>query len=260
MPINLEDLKQQISYRWKVQSYNKDQTKGSCVAYIDARDAMDILDKVVGANRWQDKYEFIGDKLIAGVGIFDDEKQEWVWKYDTGTESATEKEKGIFSDAFKRACVKWGIGRFLYDLEIKWVKVSNKKPVDDNGNIIWDLTKHFNSQVTSPTAPQQTKPTNTTSSSPAPTKYAEQKIVTFKLQDKTLGTAVCNECNSHMVYFEGIAKTTGKPWSKLMCEGDKSHIAWYPKVEKATNWNELNKLPTVIADIDPADVEAVMPF
>jgi len=154
--MKLEDLKQQITYRWKVQSYNALKTKGSCVAYIDARDVMDILDKVVGTDNWQDKYEFIGDKLIAGIGIYNEALKEWIWKYDTGTESATEKEKGIFSDAFKRAAVKWGVGRFLYDLEIKWIDIVDKKPVDKQGNIIWDLTKHFNTTQTSPTTVKPT--------------------------------------------------------------------------------------------------------
>ena len=41
-------------------------------------------------------------------------KQQWISKEDTGTESNTEKEKGLASDSFKRACFNWGIGRELY--------------------------------------------------------------------------------------------------------------------------------------------------
>ena len=71
--MNLEDLKQKIPYKWKIQSFNNKEkrlaTKASCVAYVDARDVMDLLDKVCGPANWQDKYEFVGDKLIAGIGI-----------------------------------------------------------------------------------------------------------------------------------------------------------------------------------------------
>jgi hypothetical protein len=77
---------------------------------------------------------------------------EWVWKTDTGSESNIEKEKGHSSDAFKRACVHWGIGRFLYDMDIKYVTANEKKTnsnyphvIDKQGNRVWDLTKHINS-------------------------------------------------------------------------------------------------------------------
>jgi hypothetical protein len=36
-------------------------------------------------------------------------------------DSDVEAEKGAISDAFKRAAVKWGIGRYLYDLDSPWV-------------------------------------------------------------------------------------------------------------------------------------------
>lgn len=136
-----EKLSFKIPYKWKVQSYNRDKTKGSCVAYIDARSVMDLLDRAVGIDGWQDDYKWVGDKLCGGIGILIN--GEWIWKWDTGSESNMEAEKGQFSDAFKRAGVKWGIGRFLYDLDIKWIDIKNKRPVDKQGNTIWDLTKHF---------------------------------------------------------------------------------------------------------------------
>ena len=57
-----------------------------------------------------------------------------------------EGEKGEFSDAFKRAAVKWGVGRFLYDLGVKYldVKVNGDfKEYYYNGekvNQIWEDT------------------------------------------------------------------------------------------------------------------------
>lgn len=144
--MNLSDLKKKIPYQWKIQSVSKDGKKGSFVAYIDARDVMNLLDEAVGPGNWQDKYEKVGDHLIAGIGIsLHEQKLDWVWKYDTGTESDYEKEKGLFSDAFKRAAVKWGIGRFLYDLEIQWLPINDKKkPIDEYGNEIKDVTSFLN--------------------------------------------------------------------------------------------------------------------
>lgn len=145
-PADLKKLTTLIPYKWKIQSFNNSDknlaTKATCVAYIDARDVMDKLDEVCGPQNWQDKYVFEGEKLIAGIGIKVN-VNEWVWKYDTGTESDYEGEKGIFSDAFKRAGVKWGIGRFLYDLRMRVVNVKNKKPVDEKGAVIFDLTEYI---------------------------------------------------------------------------------------------------------------------
>lgn len=150
--MNLKDLQKVIPAQWRVQSYSKNKASGQCVAYIDARDVMKLLDEVVGAENWQDDYKIVGDMLIAGIGIKKD--NEWVWKWDTGSESNMEAEKGHMSDAFKRAAVKWGVGRFLYDYTIQYVPANEVKtssnfpyPVDDNNKRIYDLTTYINNKL-----------------------------------------------------------------------------------------------------------------
>ena len=155
--INFEDLKKPMVYQWRVQSFSKNKPVAQCVAYIDARDVMNRLDDIVGAGNWQDDYRVINNQLFAGIGILIN--NQWVWKWDTGTESQTEKEKGLVSDSFKRAAVKWGIGRFLYDLDIKFVKTNAKKGdtdspdgsvkkfpsvIDDNGKVVFNISNHVN--------------------------------------------------------------------------------------------------------------------
>lgn len=80
--------------------------------YKDARCDQNILDETVGPTNWQRHHS--RDNANCIVSIWDDEKQQWIEKEDTGTESFTEKEKGLASDSFKRACFNWGIGRELY--------------------------------------------------------------------------------------------------------------------------------------------------
>ena len=80
--------------------------------YKDARCDMNILDETVGPDNWQ--REHTRDNANCIVSIWDESKKQWIKKEDTGTESNTEKEKGLASDSFKRACVNWGIGRELY--------------------------------------------------------------------------------------------------------------------------------------------------
>ena len=80
--------------------------------YKDARVDMDILDETVGAKNWQRTHT--RDNANCIIEIWDEDKKQWICKEDTGTESFTEKEKGLASDSFKRAGFNWGIGRELY--------------------------------------------------------------------------------------------------------------------------------------------------
>lgn len=81
--------------------------------YKNARVDMNILDETVGPDKWYRDHKELKGNLFCGVGI-EVEPGKVVWKWDCGTESNTEKEKGEASDSFKRACVNWGIGRELY--------------------------------------------------------------------------------------------------------------------------------------------------
>ena len=67
MEINLKELKKEIPFKWRVQSAN--QYGATCVAYIDSRQAQDLLDDVCGAENWQVKYEEHKGNLFACVGI-----------------------------------------------------------------------------------------------------------------------------------------------------------------------------------------------
>lgn len=138
-----KELLKPCDYKYRVQSIQFG--KASIVAYLDARQLQDRLDEVVGADKWQVKYEEKKGNLFAGIGI--KVNDEWVWKFDCGTESNVEKEKGEASDSFKRAGVMWGVGRFLYSLPL--LKLDTKKytpqgstkekeyPCDDKGSILW---------------------------------------------------------------------------------------------------------------------------
>lgn len=86
--------------------------------YKTARVDMSILDETFGSMNWQSDYKVVKDNLYCGIGVYDKEKKEWVWKWDCGIESREDgdgnEKKGEASDAFKRAGFKWGIGVELY--------------------------------------------------------------------------------------------------------------------------------------------------
>lgn len=103
----------------------------SLLLYKDARVDQDILDETVGPMNWQKHYS--RDNANCIISIWDDTKKQWIDKEDTGTESFTEKEKGLASDSQKRSGFAWGIGRELYTSPFIWVgadKVNLTKKTD----------------------------------------------------------------------------------------------------------------------------------
>lgn len=95
----------------------------SLLLYKDARVDQNILDETVGCMNWQRSHS--RDNANCIVSIWCTEKMQWISKEDTGTESYTEKEKGLASDSFKRACFNWGIGRELYSAPFIWISADN---------------------------------------------------------------------------------------------------------------------------------------
>ena len=104
----------------------------SILLYKDARCDQNILDETVGALNWERVHT--RDNANCIVSIWDEKKQMWVCKEDTGTESNTEKEKGLASDSFKRSCFNWGIGRELYTAPFVWIKAEDCASLKMNPN------------------------------------------------------------------------------------------------------------------------------
>lgn len=105
---------------WRAQSVtDKNGGAALALAYLDARDVMDRLDHAAGPENWQDAYqETAKGRLICTLSVR--VNGEWISKSDGAGNTDVEGDKGAISDALKRAAVKWGIGRYLYDLENVW--------------------------------------------------------------------------------------------------------------------------------------------
>lgn len=112
----------------------------SLLLYKDARCDQTILDETVGPMNWQRAHT--RENANCTVSIWDEQKQQWIEKEDTGTESNTEKEKGLASDSFKRACVNWGIGRELYTAPFIWVGADKLKTLKYEGGR-WKCKDNF---------------------------------------------------------------------------------------------------------------------
>jgi hypothetical protein len=104
--------------------------RAMAIAYVDARVIQDRLDDVLGVAGWQDEYDCLPDggvvcRLRLRLG------DEWITKMDVGSPSEQpdegDRRKASFSDALKRAAVKFGIGRYLYRLPSQWVDYDPQK-------------------------------------------------------------------------------------------------------------------------------------
>ena len=94
----------------------------SLLLYKTARVDRAILDETFG-ELWQNDFKTIDGKMYGGIAVYNKELKEWLWRWDCGTESNTEAEKGQASDCFKRAGFKWGIGVELYSAPFIFVLI-----------------------------------------------------------------------------------------------------------------------------------------
>jgi len=100
---------------WRIQSTSKDGSKTTVVPYIQNRAVMNRLDMCYGEFYWRNEFQRWGDKgVLCGISIYDEERKEWVTKWDGADDTHIEPTKGGLSDAMKRCAVQWGMGRELY--------------------------------------------------------------------------------------------------------------------------------------------------
>lgn len=109
--------------KWRIgNTYERQGSKmANMLVYIDARTVQDRLDEVFTPAGWQFETRSMesmcrSGKTVTIVGRLGIRiNDEWIWKEDGAENSDIEAAKGGISDAFKRAAVQWGIGRYLYD-------------------------------------------------------------------------------------------------------------------------------------------------
>ena len=93
----------------------------SLLLYKTARTDVKRLNSVCNTY-WKNRHFYDTKELLCcEISIYDTGIKEWVSRVDVGTESYTEKEKGSYSDSFKRAGFRWGIGLELYQSPFIWI-------------------------------------------------------------------------------------------------------------------------------------------
>jgi Rad52/22 family double-strand break repair protein len=90
---------------------------GRQMAYVTARTVMNRLDQVLGPENWWDDYVPLPNSVVCKLSVRLADGQV-VTKCDAGGGAGMndpgDDDKSAFSDAFKRAAVRFGVGRYLY--------------------------------------------------------------------------------------------------------------------------------------------------
>lgn len=121
--------------RWNVGSMNREKTEGTALPNIDPRAIENRLDEVVGPAGWEVEFSETvgGDHLVAvrcaislhvdgrRVTKEDGAQADLVRGDDVSGKGHELSVKGAYTNAFKRAASKWGIGRYLYAYQALWV-------------------------------------------------------------------------------------------------------------------------------------------
>lgn len=120
--------------KFKPQKVLQGKGQAIAVAFVDARIVADRLNQVVGPENWEDSYESISvtetdksGKVVEYGGIKCTLTILGVTKSDVGSPSMADELKGSASDALKRAAVKFGVGRYMYDLGSMFLKYDEQK-------------------------------------------------------------------------------------------------------------------------------------
>lgn len=134
---------------WRAGAVTKDRSKCLALAYVDSRHYMQRLDQV--DPDWGDQYEIYPDATVlcrltvAGVT-----------RCDLGSKDEADENSltAAAAQAFKRACVKFGLGRHLYFTPSTWVEYdAGRKRISDHGKY---LLRQMNAQVSQQQPPAAT--------------------------------------------------------------------------------------------------------
>lgn len=145
--------------KYRIQSMTKDGSKALLLPYVSSRSIMERLDRTpgIGPTNWKDEYEEWHKPMVpldaatatvggvayngnsdpkAAANLIESHYQtghkcrlsirigeEWLTKEGVSQDSDVQPLKGGASGALKRAAVKFGIGRYLYNLPDIWVPV-----------------------------------------------------------------------------------------------------------------------------------------
>lgn len=160
MPENFKDIFEALqepfpsaAIEWRVTATSRDKSKALASPYVDVREYIQRLNEVLGVSGWSDSFriETFGNRLFVfcmlqvnfdGTTITHEGDGEVV--AEKGDDYQDENLLTTASaQAFKRACVKFGIGSYLYKIPQSWCSYDpvTKKLLETPKLPLWALPK-----------------------------------------------------------------------------------------------------------------------
>jgi len=124
---------EQKDVEFRVAKVSKRTKQVLVLAYITSRAVMDRLDETVGTDGWKDEYDLLKGGVTCKLSM--KLNGDFICKQDAAAFTNIEALKGAFSAALKRAAVKFGVGRYLYQLPEYWVDLVERKPAKNANKI-----------------------------------------------------------------------------------------------------------------------------
>ena len=147
---------------WRIQQVGKSANGsqwGMVLAYVTNRAIQTRLDEVFGVSNWKNDYKPAPDGgILCGISFYDNEKKEWITKWDGAENTNIEAVKGGLSGAMKRAAVQLGIGRWLYKLDAVFVSIVPEKNDRNKKNYVNDSKKGVKGYWETPLLGSKKKP------------------------------------------------------------------------------------------------------
>ena len=157
-------------------SVRKDGTGALALAYADPRVYMERLDTVVGPEHWSVEFAPWGEhRLICRLTIFG------IMKCSTGEADPKDKNAGTVAEAqaFKRSCVAFGLGRFLYELPQIWARGSGDSKsfkFENPTRVIEEMRRKYELAHAKPTPLPPRSPNLSSPPGPKPTTSARTSV------------------------------------------------------------------------------------
>lgn len=105
--------------QWRAGSTTKDKGRALALAYVDARHYQQRLDRLFGAG-WEVEFAMGQNGVVCQLTILGKTRG------DVGDNGKRNPATSAASQAFKRACAQWGLGRYLYFVDAGWVGYDGK--------------------------------------------------------------------------------------------------------------------------------------
>lgn len=237
---------------WRAGSVSRDKKRAQALAYAEPRVYEDRLNEVLGPD-WSCRFMSWGEqRLICELTVrFQDNGSEVreitrtsSGEFDSGDRVA--QGTAAEAQAFKRACSKFGLGRYLYDLPVNWVGFDeNSRRLTETPNLPgWALPKPAAKPAPAKPTPVNLAPVNPASANPVEPVAAADPVPV--IQDTTEPTLSKGRADAMQRELEklGLIKADQRKLAERVLNHKVAQFSALTESEALTVWNVAKRTLT----------------